>query len=94
MNTTCGHEFAATLPVSPWVRRFAGLIATPGPVLDLATGYGRHAKYFKELGYHVVAIDRNKAALRRWVRASKPSPPISRTDRPGRLPTASFPASS
>jgi SAM-dependent methyltransferase len=63
MNTTCGHEFAATLPVSPWVRRFAGLIAKPGPVLDLATGYGRHAKYFKDLGYEVVAVDRNRAAL-------------------------------
>jgi SAM-dependent methyltransferase len=63
MTTTCGHEFAATLPVSPWVRRFAGLVEKPGPVLDLATGYGRHAKYFKELGHQVVAVDRNSAAL-------------------------------
>lgn len=64
MNTTCGHEFAATLPVSPWVRRFAGLIARPGPVLDLATGYGRHAKHFKGLGYEVVAVDRDREALK------------------------------
>jgi SAM-dependent methyltransferase len=63
MTTTCGHDFAATLPVSPWVQRFAGLIEKPGPVLDLATGYGRHAKYFKELGYSVVAVDRNREAL-------------------------------
>jgi SAM-dependent methyltransferase len=63
MMTTGGHEFAATLPVSPWVRRFAGLVEKPGPVLDLATGYGRHARYFKELGYEVVAVDRNSTAL-------------------------------
>ena len=63
MTTTCGHEFAATLPVSPWVRRFAGLVEKPGPVLDLAAGYGRYTNYFKELGYEVVAIDRNREAL-------------------------------
>lgn len=63
MNTTCGHDFAATLPASPWVRRFAGLVEKPGPVMDLASGYGRHAKYFKELGYQMVAVDRNREAL-------------------------------
>jgi SAM-dependent methyltransferase len=63
MTTTCDHDFAATLPVSAWVRRFAGLVEKPGPVLDLATGYGRHAKYFKGLGYEVVAVGRNREAL-------------------------------
>jgi SAM-dependent methyltransferase len=63
MTTTCGHDVAATLPVSPWVRRFAELVEKPGPVLDLAAGYGRHTKYFKELGYEVVAVDRARTAL-------------------------------
>jgi SAM-dependent methyltransferase len=64
MNTPPGHDVAATLPVSPWVARFATRVQRPGPILDLATGYGRHAKYFKGLGYHVVAVDRNAEALR------------------------------
>jgi hypothetical protein len=34
---------------SPWVTRFAGLIP-PGPVLDLAAGAGRHARYLLERG--------------------------------------------
>jgi SAM-dependent methyltransferase len=29
-----------------------------GPVLDLASGEGRHAGFFKELGFDVVAVDR------------------------------------
>jgi SAM-dependent methyltransferase len=29
-----------------------------GPVLDLASGEGRHARFFKDLGFDVVAVDR------------------------------------
>ncbi len=42
---------------SDWVRRFAGFIAPPGPVLDLAAGSGRHSRLFLELGYRVTALD-------------------------------------
>jgi len=41
---------------SPWVQRWAGSVAR-GPVLDLACGAGRHARYFARLGFDVVAVD-------------------------------------
>jgi SAM-dependent methyltransferase len=47
---------------SPWVRRFAPLVRG-GEVLDLACGGGRHARLFASLGHHVVAVDRDLAAL-------------------------------
>jgi SAM-dependent methyltransferase len=50
------------LPVSEWVRRWATLIPR-GPVLDVASGQGRHAHFLKGLGFEVVAVDRDPAAL-------------------------------
>ena len=49
--------------VSPWVQRFAPLVAPGGTVLDLASGGGRHARYFLKLGHPVVAIDRDTVPL-------------------------------
>ncbi|MBV8635468.1 MAG: class I SAM-dependent methyltransferase [Burkholderiaceae bacterium] len=51
-----------TEPASPWVRRFAPQV-TSGEVLDLACGYGRHAKLFAAMGRKVLAVDRDEAAL-------------------------------
>ena len=48
---------------SPWVARFAPLVATNGPVLDLACGGGRHARHFLQQGHKAVLIDRNTDAL-------------------------------
>lgn len=48
---------------SPWVRRFAPLIAAGGAVLDLACGGGRHSRYFVERGYAVTAVDRNVSSI-------------------------------
>jgi SAM-dependent methyltransferase len=42
---------------SDWVRRWADLV-TRGPLLDVASGSGRHAKFFAERGLEVVALDR------------------------------------
>jgi SAM-dependent methyltransferase len=47
---------SAELP-SEWVRRWADLI-TSGPVLDVASGAGRHAVFFAERGLEVFAVDR------------------------------------
>ena len=63
MQPRCGHEHGTGLAASDWVRRFAGLIRPPGPVLDLAAGGGRHAVYFNDLGYHVTALDRDVTAF-------------------------------
>jgi SAM-dependent methyltransferase len=48
---------------SPWVVRFAPLIAGGARVLDLAAGRGRHARFFAGRQARVVAADRDPAAL-------------------------------
>ena len=48
---------------SPWIVRFAGLVAAGARVLDVACGHGRHARLFAARGFHVVAVDRDTAAL-------------------------------
>ncbi len=48
---------------SAWVRNWAGRIPPGSPVLDLACGSGRHSRYLAALGYRVLAVDRDAAAL-------------------------------
>ncbi|CAB3679120.1 class I SAM-dependent methyltransferase [Paraburkholderia rhynchosiae] len=48
---------------SRWVRHWAHLVAAGGAVLDVASGAGRHARFFASLGHPVTAIDRDAAAL-------------------------------
>lgn len=55
---------------SDWVRRFAGLIEPPGPVLDLAAGSGRHTRLLLDLGYKVTALDRKIDKLADLAQAS------------------------
>ena len=83
--------------VSPWVRRFAPLIPNGGTVLDLASGGGRHARFFLKLGHPVVAIDRDTGPLAglegraEVIRADlekAPPPPIP--GRSGPSPASSF----
>jgi len=42
---------------SAWVARWAHLVER-GPLLDVACGAGRHARFFAERGFEVVAVDR------------------------------------
>jgi len=55
----------AATPESPsaWVCRFASLIPAGGRVLDLACGGGRHARYLAGMGFEVLAVDIDAAAL-------------------------------
>jgi SAM-dependent methyltransferase len=48
---------------SRWVRRWTHLVAPGGAVLDVASGAGRHARWFAAHGHPVTAIDRDVAAL-------------------------------
>lgn len=48
---------------SPWVERWAHLVPTEGVVIDLACGYGRHARLFAAQGHRVLALDRDAEAL-------------------------------
>lgn len=53
---------ACPAPPSPWITRFAPLIP-PGPVLDVAAGAGRHARWLAARRRPVVAVDRDVTAL-------------------------------
>ncbi|MHA1108007.1 MAG: class I SAM-dependent methyltransferase [Alphaproteobacteria bacterium] len=62
----------ATPPQSPWVARFAPLVAKGGTVLDLACGGGRHTRLFRAAGHPVVALDADISRIR----ALEPDPGI------------------
>ena len=50
--------------ISPWVERFSKEIPKDcGPVLDLACGSGRHARFLRRQGFQVIAIDRDDSAF-------------------------------
>ncbi len=51
-------------PPSPWVLRWAGLIAPAGQVLDVAAGRGRHSLALAARGHRVVAVDRDTRRIR------------------------------
>ena len=48
---------------SPWIVRWAHLIAAGGTVLDVAAGSGRHARWLASRGHRVTAIDRDADAM-------------------------------
>jgi SAM-dependent methyltransferase len=54
------HELS---PPSPWVERFASLLAAGDRALDVACGSGRHARLMAARGCEVEAVDRDADAL-------------------------------
>jgi SAM-dependent methyltransferase len=56
-------EHGESPPPSAWVLRFAPLVACGGPVLDVAAGSGRHARWFAARGHPVTAVDRDPSRL-------------------------------
>jgi len=52
----------ASLP-SPWIVRWAHLIAPCGSVLDVAAGGGRHARWLASRRHRVTAVDRDAGAM-------------------------------
>ena len=63
MRPVAGHQdpLGREAP-SAWVVRWAPAMP-PGPVLDLACGAGRHARYLAGLGREVTALDREPQDL-------------------------------
>ena len=51
------------LAPSPWILRYAHLVPAGARVLDLACGFGRHARLFAQRGADVLAVDRERDAL-------------------------------
>ena len=51
------------IEASPWLVRWAHLIAPGSSVLDVAAGSGRHARWLAERGQRVTAVDRDAAAM-------------------------------
>ena len=48
---------------SPWIQRWAHLMAPGCEVLDLACGAGRHMRHLGGLGHPVLGVDRSPEAL-------------------------------
>ncbi len=51
------------LAPSPWVQRFAALIAPGASVLDLACGHGRHLRWLAAQGFRLTGVDRDADAI-------------------------------
>ncbi|RFU45585.1 bifunctional 2-polyprenyl-6-hydroxyphenol methylase/3-demethylubiquinol 3-O-methyltransferase UbiG [Paraburkholderia sp. DHOC27] len=62
-ETTASQSHATLGEPSRWVRKWAHLVAAGGSVLDVASGAGRHARWFAARGHPVTALDRDAAAL-------------------------------
>jgi SAM-dependent methyltransferase len=52
-----------SLSPSPWIERWAHLIARGGSVLDVAAGSGRHTIWLAGHGHVVTAVDRDAVAM-------------------------------
>ena len=61
--TTINLHQDLTVPASDWVVQHATKIQPGGRVLDYACGSGRHTFYLAQLGFQVLAIDRDQASL-------------------------------
>lgn len=53
----------ASAAPSPWLERWAHLIAPASRVLDVACGHGRHLRWAAALGHQPLGIDRDPLAL-------------------------------
>ena len=63
LNSSAADHAGVAEP-SAWVQRWASLVPAGGPVLDVACGGGRHARFFAALGHTVDAVDRNPDAIK------------------------------
>jgi SAM-dependent methyltransferase len=60
---TANHDHAGLAAPSAWVQRWSHLVAPGGVVLDVACGYGRHARWFYERNHPLALVHRAQAAI-------------------------------
>jgi SAM-dependent methyltransferase len=53
----------ATQAIEPWFEKHGALLRAGDTLLDVACGYGRHAKFFAARGHLVTAVDRDADAI-------------------------------
>ena len=58
-----GPELHGTEAPSLWVQRWSHLVPEHGVVLDVACGYGRHARWFHQRNHPLVVVDRSPEAI-------------------------------
>jgi len=63
MDQDTGQDMTGTDLPSPWIVRFAPLIASDCAVLDLACGAGRHTRFFLRREHPVTAVDSDVEGL-------------------------------
>jgi len=63
LTTTNGTIPHGAQPPSAWVQRWSYLVAPRGVVLDVACGYGRHARWFYERNHPLALVDLSQAAI-------------------------------
>jgi SAM-dependent methyltransferase len=51
------------MEASAWITRFGPSVPADAPVLDVAAGGGRHARWFLARGHRVTAVDRDLAGV-------------------------------
>lgn len=73
------HVAETALPPSPWVLRFAPLIAPGADVLDVACGGGRHLRALTGRGWQLHGVDRDDTAFD----ALRPLAELTRADLEG-----------
>lgn len=61
--TSASSSTHQNAPPSPWVCRWAALIAPGANVLDVACGSGRHLRWLAGQGFAVTGVDRDAGAL-------------------------------
>jgi SAM-dependent methyltransferase len=59
-SASCEHP---AIDPSSWITRWGTLVAPGGRVLDVATGKGRHTRWFAARGHPVDAVDRDAEAI-------------------------------
>ena len=57
------QQMHGTEAPSPWIVRWSGLVPAGATVLDVACGFGRHLRWFRERGHPVCGVDRAPEAV-------------------------------